>query len=228
MTVLSFVELESFFSAQRLQRYLIACGGNNARAIELYKANIRISQSFHPLLCLVETVLRNRINLKLSVHFNDPDWILNQRNGFMNHNTLGRRFYLKSEVDKTINRLQSAGYVVNSGKVIADLNFGFWSAIFERRAYQLLQGKPIQIFTQLPATKRRIDIYNNLSQIRDFRNRISHNEPICFNGNIISFNHTVQTYKIIYRTIRWIDSKLLAFFNEFNSTIREIKIGNNV
>lgn len=149
MHIFSFAELENFFSSQRLQRYSIACSGNNSRAIELYKANIRISQSFHPLLCLMETVLRNQINLKLSVYFNDADWILNQRSGFMSHTTLGRRYYLKGEVNKTIGRLRNAGYVINSGKIIADLNFGFWSAIFEPRPYQLLQGRPIQIFTQL-------------------------------------------------------------------------------
>jgi hypothetical protein len=228
MSTLTFNELEQFVSVQRLQRYLLACAGDNVKAVHLYKANIRISQSFHPLLCLLEIVLRNQIDLKLSAHFGDAEWILNQRAGFMSDARLGPKFYLREEVNKTVIRLRRAGYAVNSGKIIADLAFGFWNALFEPRPYQLLLGRPIQIFTKLPATKGRIDIYNNLTEIRTFRNRISHNEPICFNGLNKSFADTVENYKTIWRTIRWIDSKLLPFVNEFNTTIEEIRIGQNI
>jgi hypothetical protein len=228
MSVTTFADLERYFSAQRLQRYLVACGGNNDRAVDLYKANIRMSQSFHPLLCLFETVIRNKINQVLTAHFSDSGWILNQQAHFMSHISLGRKYYLRTEVDKTVQRLRRGGFTVNSGKVIADLTFGFWSALFEPRHYSLLLGKPIHIFPRLPSGINRLYIYNNLTIIRDFRNRVSHSEPICFNVNNISFHYAIQNYRTIFRLLRWVDVNLPPFISEFDTVISEIKHAKNI
>lgn len=219
----TFTDLENYFSPQRLQRYLVACGGDSSKAVNLYKSNILISQSFHPLICLFETVIRNQINQTLANYFSDSDWILNQLPHFFSNKIFGHKYYLKNEIEKTVIRLRRGGFTVNSGKVVADLTFGFWTAIFEKRPYSLLRGKPIQIFPKLPSGKGRVDIYNDLTIIRDFRNRVSHSEPICFNGNSISFTYAVQNYRVIYKLLRWIDVNLPPYLKEFDSVITEIK-----
>lgn len=72
-------DFRHYFSSARVNRYLLATGNSSNRTMKLYKANLRISQSFHPLLGVFEVVLRNRINDVLTVHFVDPDWIINQK-----------------------------------------------------------------------------------------------------------------------------------------------------
>jgi hypothetical protein len=43
----------------------------------------------------------------------------------MSDHSLAPKFFLREEVNRTESRLRRAGYTVNSGKIIADLNFGF-------------------------------------------------------------------------------------------------------
>ena len=61
------------FSRPRYNRYLNATGNNNERAKKLYNANIRLAQAFHPILSQFEVVLRNSLNISLSIYFSDPE-----------------------------------------------------------------------------------------------------------------------------------------------------------
>lgn len=64
---------EKYFSKQRLQRYLVGCDYDYERAIRLYKENILVSQSLHPLIGIVEVVMRNRIHEVIKEHFGNED-----------------------------------------------------------------------------------------------------------------------------------------------------------
>jgi hypothetical protein len=224
MPILTYDDLEDYLSRQRLHRFLTACSGDKVKALQLYKVNMKISQAFHPLLSLFEVILRNQINSRLSRHFGDNDWILNQRTGFMSDGTLRKGgFFLKKQVNLTESRLIKDGGAVNSEKVIAALNFGFWTALFDTQHYKLLKGKPIRIFTELPPNKHRKDIFVSLTTIREFRNRINHNEPICFKNKTIDFTNTVHAYKALRKTLKWINPNLLSLIKEFDSVLEEIK-----
>lgn len=79
---------KQYFSEARINRYLLATGNSTSKSIKLYKANLKISQAFHPLLGVFEVVLRNKLNEILTSYFNDPDWIINQKTGFMSDPSL--------------------------------------------------------------------------------------------------------------------------------------------
>lgn len=72
------------FSNERISKYVIATGNNKAKTMMLYKANIAVSQSFIPLICILEVALRNNINAVLTTHFGKSNWILTEKSGFMN------------------------------------------------------------------------------------------------------------------------------------------------
>lgn len=144
----------TYLSRPRYNRYLLATNNDNERAKKLYNANIRLAQSFHPILSQFEVVLRNSINLKLSHHFSDIEWIINQKNGFMRHNSLRySHFFLKSCVQKSENKLTRRLIPITSGKIISDQTFGFWLALFLPHHYSLIGGQPIQIFIHKPVRK---------------------------------------------------------------------------
>ncbi len=82
---MNFSKHEHFFSQIRLSRYLAAVGGDQDRAIKLYKANIQLSQAFYPSISVLEVALRNGIDRQLAKHFNDTNWLITQRNQFANH-----------------------------------------------------------------------------------------------------------------------------------------------
>ncbi len=225
-----------YLSAPRLNRYLQATGNSQTKAVRLYMANLRLVKAFHPVIGLFEVIVRNCINNELSAHFKDPDWIINQKNGFMNdpsltyiHPKTGKRIqnkYLRSKVIRAEKELNKRNAVVTSGKVIAEQTFGFWTSLFEKTHYRLLQGSVIKIFNNLPSGKGRIDIKKSVNRIRKFRNRINHNEPICFKGSTIDLKDTLRVHHDIYNMLEWIDPELPDWVETIDSIDTQIKFLN--
>jgi len=188
-------KFESLISHSRFSRYLIATNNDSKKAQNLYLANLRVAQSLHPLVGLLEIIIRNKINQVLTNHFNDTHWIINEVNGFMLHPSLTKIDYttgrtvqdqwLRSEVNRARTRLIQANKTVTVGKIIAEQSFGFWTQLFDTKYYRLLAGRPIQIFSGLPTNYGRREIANDLNSVRRLRNRINHNEPICFDKIVI-------------------------------------------
>lgn len=156
---MKFEDFRQYFSATRVNRYLFATGNSKSKAVKLYKANLKTSQAFHPLLGILEVILRNRLNDILTSHFADPDWIINQKTGFMSDPSLRFTYkrtrvqktndFLKREINKAEKRLLKMGTPITCGKIIAEQTLGFWTVLFEVHHYRLLKGKPIQIFQSL-------------------------------------------------------------------------------
>lgn len=207
---MKFEKVRLYISSPRIDRFLIATGNNKTKAVRLYKANLKISQAFLPVLALLEVTLRNRLNAILSGHFTDPDWIINQKTGFMvdpslTYKRAGRTIhnhYLRKEVEKAEERIRRSGLPVTSGKVISEQTFGFWTELFELYYYRILLGRPIQIFAHLPSGYGRTQVTDALNKIRLFRNRIYHNEPICFNAAAVSFQRAEDIHQLIKDVIR--------------------------
>lgn len=227
-----FNKVRLYLSAPRINRYLHAAANSKVRAVKLYKANLKITQAFHPILGVFEVILRNRINEILANHFADANWILNQKTGFMAHPSLTHNVkktgtrkvndFLLREVKRAENRLRRSGTPITNGKVIAEQTLGFWTDLFEVHHYKILIGKPIQIFTSLPTGIGRKEVNQELNKIRRFRNRINHNEPLCFHGPDINFDETLEVYNSITQVLRWIDPELLRFIQDLDKVDKAI------
>lgn len=216
VTLMKFAEIEKHLSNPRIDRYLSICG-SETRAIKLYKANIKLSQAFHPLLSIIEVVLRNSINEAIAAHFGDADWIINQTTGFMASRSLRKgNYFLKNQVEKTIKKLRKNHLAITSGKIISEQIFGFWTDLFEPHHYGLVGRSPINAFGNIPATETRDTIAPKLTEIRKFRNRINHNEPIVLHRNTIDFTTATNVHASIIEVFGWIDPKLLSWIHELD------------
>jgi hypothetical protein len=197
---------------------LNATGNNNERAKKLYNANIRLAQAFHPILSQFEVVLRNSLNISLSIYFSDPEWIINQKSGFMRDNSLrNSHYFLRTCVQKTETKLTRRAIPITSGKIISDQTFGFWIAFFLSHHYSLVGGQPIHIFSHKPISENRASIYSKLDEIKNFRNRVNHCEPICFNGHTIDCSLALDIRSKLYSLIKWIDPQLVPFFESIDN-----------
>jgi len=213
-----------YLSRPRYNRYLNATGNNNDRAKKLYNENLRLAQAFHPILSQFEVVLRNSLNLVLTSHFTDPDWIINQKTGFMRDNSLkNSHYFLRSCVQKTETKLARRAIPITSGKIISDQTFGFWLAFFLSHHYSLVGGRSIQVFAYKPASENRASIYSKLDDIKDFRHRVNHCEPICFDGNNIDCSLALEIRTKLYDLIEWIDPNLVPFFESLDNIQSKIK-----
>jgi hypothetical protein len=232
---IDYVKIKKYISAPRLQTYEIVCLNNTKRALKSYQTNIRLSQAFYPLLTIVEVALRNAINEELSAHFSDINWLINQQNGFMIHPSLTsvdrhtgqqkHNQFLEKSVKKAIRKI---GFEYTQGKIISALEFGFWTAFFDNYHYRILSGVPIQIFSRLPHGTNRAMIFDKLTHIRDFRNRIYHNEPIMFNKDALgtpyfNLNKAVEAYKDIEDIFQWLDIDFIKWTKRINNVEFELK-----
>ena len=230
---MKYKDIRLHLSSQRLNRYFVAAGHSAPKAVRLYKANLRLAQSFHPIIGTLEIVLRNSLNTILTSHFSDPDWIINQKSGFMTdpsltyiHKRTSRRKinnYIKQQVEKAEKRINKTGAVPTSGKIISEQTFGFWTSYFEVHHYRLLLGRPIQIFKHLPSGFGRKEVFDELEEVRLFRNRINHNEPICFNGTTIDLSLAEATYQSINDLFNWIDPRLTGWITDLDSIPTRLK-----
>lgn len=210
---MKYEKLEEFVSKPKLDRFLLSCSNSKERAKNLYGANLIVSQAFYPILNLFETFLRNSINDKLANYFNDTSWIINQKNGFMNHSTLATKYFLKNQV---INAERNTRGTITSGKIVAEQTFGFWTSLFEPHHYRLIGGHIIHCFPNKPANINRTNIANHLKEIRKFRNRIYHNESICFDNITIDFTQAQIIKENIYHLLEWMDEDLKEFVMQYD------------
>ncbi len=230
---MNFNKVKLHISTSRIDRYLVAANQNNRKAERLYKANLKIAQSFYPLLNTLEVVLRNGINTTLEKYFADPDWIINQQTGFMIHPSLRHldkrtgkiitNEYLKKEVAKAEKKIKNSGRTVTSGKIIAEQTLGFWTEFFEVYHYKILKGRPIQLFRNLPSGYGRKEISDALYDIRVFRNRVYHNEPIIFKGKLFDLSECEHIHANILNIIDWIDPNLKIWIKDIDGVHVKIK-----
>lgn len=220
---MDYLKFEQFVSKARLDKFLVGCINNQEKALELYKSNIIISKSFYPLLHLFEVFLRNRINTVLISHFGDADWIRSQRMGFMNDISLKPSdYYLKNQISKTETYLAKKAITITSGKIISEQSLGFWTSFFETHHYRLLQGSIISCFPLKPSHINRSSISIRLNRIRDFRNRVYHNEPICFKGEMVNYTEAETILIDINDLLSWIDTELASYMQYFNDVSMRI------
>lgn len=226
---MEYSKLEYFVSQPRLNRFLIAAGNSKTKAQKLYRANLRVCQSFYPILNLFEIVLRNSINYKISSYFSNPNWIITEKNGFMSDPSLTlSQFYLKNSIVKAERNIRRNRITITSGKVIAEQSFGFWTSLFEPHHYRLIGGSPIHIFVHKPTFVNRNILNQKLTKIREFRNRIYHNEPICFNGPTIDYTNALFILNEIYDLLEWIDPEFKKYIEYYDSVNDKIQIANRI
>lgn len=217
-------KLEHYASQPRLDRFLQACDNSKSKTQDLYRLNLQVSQAFYPVLNLFEIFLRNMLNYKLSGYFSDPNWIRNQKNGFMDDSSLeNSRFFLKKCVVTSEKLILKKGGTVSSDKVIAEQSMSFWTSLFDVHHYRLIGGIPIQCFVHKPKSVNRSSISQKLNQIRSFRNRVYHNEPICFYEDAVNFKQSLQIQSNIYLLLSWIDSDLVEYVQSYDSINSKIK-----
>lgn len=191
----------------------------------LYKLNMMLSRAFFLPLTVFEVTFRNRLCDAMSAHFNDQNWIINQKNGFMSHPSLSRpargnnsvEDFLKRQVEKAEKEIKNRGVNITSGRIIAEQPLAFWVAFFNRDYYRVLASAPKSTFLKLPAGKGRGDVSHALNEIRKIRNRIFHHEPICFStGHVVDIMYAKNTKNRIMEVLDWMDPEICLEFPEIH------------
>jgi hypothetical protein len=198
---MDFKTSQELFSSARMGKFLKACNGNKLKTMQLYRYNLILCQRFYGILNLFEVILRNAIDKHYAAYFSDKDWIVNQAG-------LGK---LLAE-DREMVKSNEAGFrkygVYSNDKMVASFTLGFWTFLFTKNNYRKGGKTLLKIFPNKAKGKNQADIYLDLTHIREFRNRIAHHEPICFDGSgNISTAFARKHYQLICDYISYFGQK---------------------
>ncbi len=171
-------EIEKALSNQRLKSYLRPKDGIYDLDVVLsrYKTNLKISESLYPSLHIVEVTFRNHVHFALK-NLLGENWLYP---GYISSN-FKLRDKERETVSKAISKLKKTQKEIKISKVIAELNFGYWTSLFNSYYEPLWRQKALlqKIFPNFPKDKlQRKSISKMLNQIRYLRNRVFHYEPI--------------------------------------------------
>jgi hypothetical protein len=87
---------------------------------------------------------------------------------------------------------------------------------------ELIEGYIIHCFPNKPPAVNRNCLALSLKEKREFRNRIYHNEAICFNEMKIDFKHAKHIQNELYDLLKWMNPDLSDFVNQFDNIEMEI------
>lgn len=192
-------EYEAVFSPARLNRFVVACKGNKTWSLQLYRYNIKLCEQFYGLLNVFEVLLRNTIDNHYKNLYGDPNWIRTQLSagGILEYAPH------RVQAQQLISSLISSGAYSND-RVVSGVSFGFWPYLFTSLPFRRGGQSLLRIFPCRALGTNQRTVYNELQQIKNFRNRIAHHEPICFDaaGNI-SILCANDNYQLILKYIRF-------------------------
>lgn len=192
------VHVATALSTERLTPYLGAMKGDLAEAVRLYEWNIAVSGAFYETLSILEVVLRNALSEKLAAHhgtltgswYDDPLGILSAQ--------------AADDIAAARHRVAKLRRGESPGRVIAELNFGFWKFLLARRYEATLwTGYLRHAFPNL-RPQNRATVYSALDTLHTIRNRIAHHEPI-YTRDLSADMLT------IYRVLDWINPDVRAW-----------------
>lgn len=191
--------LESSHSPERLAPYYALANGDRELGLKLYAWNSALSQALYTPLQGLEVVLRNGIGRELLAAFG-PQWYELNPGPPLQYPLPEMLLSARTELGKR-------GIVPDHGRIIAELNWGFWTGILAKR-YEPLWRSNLRGVFHAPGPLTRSTIFVPLDDLRRLRNRIAHHEPI-LNRNIAA-DYTSILNLIGYIspvTAQWIDDQ---------------------
>jgi hypothetical protein len=214
-------EIEDLLSKERLEPYLLI-SNNKYEVLELYNININLSQSLYSVLSYFEILLRNSCNNKLKKEVNS-DWyfdndLLSGNNAEKGEETIKKIQDAVENIKKRKREKGIANYIITNGDITANLNFGFWSNLFNANYEHKIWRPYLQhIFKDF----NRKELCRQFEAVRVLRNRIFHYEPIIFD------NRLEKRYNTIIGLITYIAKdnicSYIESFNDFKKVYEEYK-----
>lgn len=205
-------------STDRLSPLLAACGGDVRLALQHYQQNILLSEALYPGLQLLEVVLRNRFEITLlarygSAWYQSPNFVSDLTVGRQDRNKLTQE---ERQLQSVLIQLNTTGKALASGRVVAGLNFGFWTGLLGTAYKSKFWGpawttivphqdrlSKAQISQDLPLLEK--TIRRMLRDIRHLRNRVFHHEPVWNDPKLW------DKYQDLRTLIQWMEPEILAW-----------------
>jgi len=219
-------DFSSIMTNARMQRYLLACGGNTRKAMTLYRKNLQLTQELFTVISCFEVALRNAVDTQIMITLG-TDWLRDAALPGGIFDTPRCRL-TRDNINDAIGKLHTYSHY----KLIAELGFGFWRFMFAQNQFNATGRVLLRVFPSKPTSTTTIQynntyIFNQLAQLNDLRNRMAHHEPICFlpGQPIKNTTYARQHYNLILQFFQWMqidEAALLYGLDHINTVCNEI------
>lgn len=174
--------MERWLSEPRLRRYLDACQGDFARALELYEWNLDLGAVLMKDIAYFEVALRNAYDRIMRERYVEGgNWLFDDQSPV--NRELPRKTRSGSVRDaNALNRkaikdaLTLGGREASPSSVVAHLPFGFWAHLSDRAHERVLWIPYLQ--RVWPRGTNRTELDARIRLINECRNRIAHHERL--------------------------------------------------
>lgn len=196
-----FQRIEQGLSSERLTAYAAGQDCNTADpcvTLARYLLNMALCESLYSPLQLCEIALRNSIHRHASGIMGREDWY--DAPGFP------LTPWASAEVAKAKTKIHKARKPMLAGRIVAELQFGFWSSLFEdyyEKSTPFLPGAFKGVFPHLPKSlHKRKERKADLETIRILRNRVFHHE------RIVHWKDLATQHQLILEVVSWVSPEL--------------------
>lgn len=177
--------LIKYISLDRLATYFVMAKGNPVGAIRLYERNTELSEALYGVIQGLEVTSRNAVHNTLTAT-HGPAW-------YEKINLQESEGLALSDAKRNI---ANRGEEVTSGRIVAELNFGFWVRLFSAGYDRTLWGPSFRRI--LPMKLDRRMVYERLKDVKTLRNRIAHHIRIIGRKKPVA-----EHYREVIETIGW-------------------------
>lgn len=185
------------FSDDRMERYFSLYPNDENKAMLHYQCNLMLSEAMYVPLSVLEVTLRNALCRELTTMAGREDWyaIFPNTPGLSN---------LNRYITKAVKQISGRHEVITPSKVIAELTLGFWVSLLNSEYEKVLWKDLRRAFPYMPKViRQRKNISAPLNRFRSFRNRVFHNEAICWN-----INQVIKIHNELVEVLGWINNDM--------------------
>lgn len=193
---ISAASLTRVLSSPRLEAYRLSPNDTLRVLIGRYRWNVALCMSLYGPLDYLEVAFRNSLHNALTAFKGTPAWY-----------DLTPTWLLSREQDaistaKT--ELLKRNAPLEPGRLVAELNFGFWTSLLSRPYEQVIWPALLKpVFPHMPRRERtRHRVADRMQQVRKLRNRVFHYEPIW------RWTDLLNRYVALEETIGWFEPAL--------------------
>ncbi|MFF3968013.1 hypothetical protein ACFYZI_41485 [Streptomyces griseorubiginosus] len=163
----------ALLSPARISPYLAACAGQHDQALSLYCWNSAIAAAFFEDLGHLEVMLRNALDQRLTLRQHRR----NRQQEWFDDTSVPLAPRARTDIHEARRRASVTGAATPRGKIIAELNFGFWRFLIARQYQATLWPDLARAFPNAP--RRALTLVEDpLKRLHKLRNRIAHHEGI--------------------------------------------------
>ena len=196
-----FQQIEGILHTERMQAYR-QDGVGHKSALARYLLNMALSEALYPSLQFAEIALRNAVHRELTARCGSDAWYDLPQARLTS--------WQEGEVAKAKDILARLQKPLTSGRIVAELNFGFWTGFFNNAHARTGIGSYLagNSFPHAPAPNRnQSKLDRRWHKIRDLRNRVFHHERILHWRDLDVRHHA------ILEIIGWMSPELLELSN---------------